>query len=279
MQQIDVTELEPPRYKLGSGEFGRVFDALFHGKPVVYKIMKHAIHNKVLFENELQILYSLKNMPNVPLVYGFARCKERNIFYIIMEKAPGITLYNYVCYTDIPFLSRLFIAKNICRTIARLHERNVMYRDLKPDNIVIDPTNNDHVLIDFGLAVQCTSMSDCVDGMVGTPGYMAPEIYREQTYSFPVDIYSLGMTLYFLFRCREAERLSVLRYHLHHSNTPKFIQSIILDCLWTSPCRRPTAIRLYHAFADIYDRLDNQSKKQEKKKKSLWSWWCGECIS
>jgi serine/threonine protein kinase len=182
------------------------------------------------------------------MVYGFARCKERNIFYIVMEKAPGITLYNYVCYTDIPFLSRLFIAKNICRTIARLHERNVMYRDLKPDNIVIDPTNNHHVLIDFGLAVQCTSMSDCVDGMVGTPGYMAPEIYREQTYSFPVDIYSLGMTLYFLFRCREAERLSVLRYHLHHSNTPKFIQSYHFRLLMDKPVSKTNSQTIVSRF-------------------------------
>jgi len=152
-----------------------------------------------------------------------------------------------------------------------------MYRDLKPDNIVIDPNRRHHVLVDFGLAVQCASMTECVEGMVGTPGYMAPEIYREETYGFPVDIYSLGMTLYFLFTYREPERMSVLRSVLKRSEIPKGIQSIILDCLWTSASRRPTAARLYHELSDLYHRL--QPNGIVKKKWSLWWGWCGggEC--
>lgn len=278
MDEIRVTDLEPPRYKLGSGEFGRVFEAVYQGKPVVYKVMKHAIHNSTVFENELHILYSLKNVPNVPTVYGFARCMEQNLLYIIMEKAPGITLYHYVCYTDIPWLSRLFIAKNICRSVAHLHERCVLYRDLKPDNIVIDPKSHHHVLVDFGLAIQCSSTTECVEGMAGTPGYMAPEIYREETYGFPVDIYSLGMTLYFLFTHREPERLSALRSVLKRSEIPRGIQSIILDCLWTSASRRPTAVTLYHELSNWYDHHVHQFHESNKIKKkwSLWWGWCGD---
>jgi len=277
MEEISMSDLEPPQYKLGSGEFGRVFEATFRGKPVVYKIMKHAIHNSV-HENELKILYSLRDVPHVPRVYGFARCPERDILYLIMEKAPGITLYNYVFYNDISFLWRLYMAKNICRTIAHLHERFVLYRDLKPDNIVIDPSDHHHFLIDFGLSVQCASIDERVEGMAGTPGYMAPEIYMEKQYGFPIDIYSLGMTLYFLFTHREPERLSVLYFHLTHSNVPRDIQMIILDCLQLNTRHRPTAMDLHDRLTEIYThwrRLKQVQKKKKPQQQGWWSfWWC-----
>lgn len=275
--ELCISDLELPKYKLGSGEFGRVFEAVHEGKPVVYKIMKHAIHNHLIFENELNILSSLRDMSNIPKLYGYARCEERNLLYIVMEKAPGMTLYHYICYNEeaeISLLRRLFIAANICRTLFLLHRRCILYRDMKPDNLMIDPTTCHHMLVDFGLSTQCKSMKDRVEGSVGTPGYMAPEIFRQRTYGFSADVYSLGMTFYFLFTYREPERLSMVYANLKKAGLPRPLHRLLLQCIRTDPRQRPTAEQLYHQFSCLYEEYHQYHLRQQQRKRSFFCWFC-----
>lgn len=76
-----------------------------------------------------------------------------------------------------------------------MHSQNIVYRDLKPDNVMID--NDGHVkLIDFGFSKKLTSKDAKTYTNCGTIGYGAPEVVGGQTgYSFAADIWSFGILL------------------------------------------------------------------------------------
>jgi serine/threonine protein kinase len=89
-----------------------------------------------------------------------------------------------------------FYAAEILLALEYLHSKHVIYRDLKPDNLLLD-ANGHIVLTDFGIATKVTAENKFrTTGRSGTPGYMAPEVYSEKQYSFSVDIWSYGVTLY-----------------------------------------------------------------------------------
>mmetsp|Transcript_15795 Transcript_15795/g.23114 ORF Transcript_15795/g.23114 Transcript_15795/m.23114 type:complete len:388 (-) Transcript_15795:145-1308(-) len=98
--------------------------------------------------------------------------------------------------------NRLIIAYDICSALSFLHNNNVIYRDLKPDNIGFD-IREDVKIFDFGLARE---MQDCdrfqntstykLTAQAGSPRYMAPEVALDQPYNQKSDIYSFGLLLW-----------------------------------------------------------------------------------
>ena len=77
-----------------------------------------------------------------------------------------------------------------------MHGRRVIYRDLKPENILLDAEGYIK-LADFGICKVLDSESEHATTLIGTPNYIAPEMFREQVqYDFSVDLWSLGCVLY-----------------------------------------------------------------------------------
>jgi serum/glucocorticoid-regulated kinase 2 len=86
-----------------------------------------------------------------------------------------------------------FYAAQILLGIEHLHEHNIVYRDLKPENVIMDDVGN-VCLTDFGMAKQLKS--DFTMSFVGTPEYLAPEIITCRGHGKPADWWSFGILLY-----------------------------------------------------------------------------------
>lgn len=89
------------------------------------------------------------------------------------------------------FLSKLIDA------ISYIHSNHIIHRDLKPSNIFLDEKNNPKIG-DLGTSKLLQKNENYCTSQTGTPLYLAPEILRTEKYSYPVDIWSLGVVLYYM---------------------------------------------------------------------------------
>lgn len=79
-----------------------------------------------------------------------------------------------------------------------MHGRNIIHRDLKLSNIMINPTNFDVKILDFGLSRDFTCQNINLQSIVGTPLFVAPEMLTENLYSEKCDLWSSGVLMYYL---------------------------------------------------------------------------------
>ncbi|KAI5189492.1 protein kinase X [Nematocida minor] len=187
---------------LGEGSFGRVFLVSFEGltsikmkKLYALKIMSKA---QIIHSNQLMHVYNEKTVMLTVHSPFFVRLystfqDERHLF-MVMEYVPGGELFSYM-KEIIKFSvkhARFYIAE-ILVALETLHGLGIIYRDLKPENVLLDEQG--HIkLADFGFSkrmYQAVTWTLC-----GTPEYLAPEIIMNQGHSFEVDFWSLGVILY-----------------------------------------------------------------------------------
>ncbi|KAM4695109.1 rhodopsin kinase GRK7 [Discoglossus pictus] len=88
----------------------------------------------------------------------------------------------------------IFYSAQICCGLLHIHSLKILYRDMKPENVLLDDNGNCR-LSDLGLAVQVKEDKP-INHRAGTNGYMAPEMLKDESYSYPVDWFSMGCTIY-----------------------------------------------------------------------------------
>ena len=123
---------------------------------------------------------------------------ERQHVYYLMREHPGITLAeHHRKHGNLSLTHGLEVAMHLLRALGMLHRRNILHRDIKPDNLLLNEEGDLRVL-DFGLAY-CPGLSTQAPGeLPGTPSYIAPEAYAGAAPTVAQDLYSAGVTLYFL---------------------------------------------------------------------------------
>lgn len=164
-------------------------------RAVFLKILPHLAHTQTLrdqFSKEARLLARL-NHPNIVTIHEFNA--ESDPAYLVLEYFPGQNLADYLKQSQ-PIDSQKLI--NIMRqTVAgckAAHAKDILHRDIKPANILIDASGQVK-LTDFGLA---TLQANTRQPVVGTAGYIAPELALGERPTQLTDIYALGMTFYTL---------------------------------------------------------------------------------
>lgn len=184
--------------KLGSGSFGKVVLAKIKNDNNLYAIKvidKRAVIKGKHFQyvhNEKRILQSLNFPFVVYLKYFFV---DFNFLYFVMPFVPGGDFFDYL-HDHKPLVEShaKFYTCQMVLALEYLHYLELIHRDVKPENIMLDAYGYIK-LADFGQCIRCYK-NDKAWTLTGTPEYMAPEIIKAVGYSYAVDWWALGITLY-----------------------------------------------------------------------------------
>ncbi|CEI87821.1 Putative AGC/PKA protein kinase [Rhizopus microsporus] len=181
---------------LGTGSFGRVHlaQSRHNGRYYAIKVLKktEVVRLKQVehTNNEKHILESVAN-PFLVNLWGTFQ-DDANL-YMVMDYVPGGELFSVLRKSKrFPDHVAKFYAAEVTLAIEYLHNKNVIYRDLKPENLLLDA--NGHIKItDFGFAKY---VPDITWTLCGTPDYLAPEVIQSKGYGKAVDWWSLGILIF-----------------------------------------------------------------------------------
>src|SRR5436190_15117279 len=196
--------------RIGGGGMGAVYLAKDRNLGEAPRAVKEMIeshlddsqHEKAIadFKRESLLLTELEH-PSIPTVYDYFYDDASERFYLVMKFIPGSDLSSKLRNApngriDEPTVTEWGI--QVADVLHYLHTRPqpIIYRDLKPANLMIDSNNNRIMLIDFGIARWVNKKEKGVTA-VGTMGYAPPELFSGQA-DPRVDIYSLGATMFHL---------------------------------------------------------------------------------
>ena len=193
--KIDISNYEMLK-GLGEGAFGKVY-LTRHKAQGTYWAFKQLKKNEIIkshqvdhLKNECFILYSLEH-PFIVRMDSFSQ--DKRYIFIIMEFVSGGELFKYLRRVGkFNKIQAAFYGAQVAMIWEYIHSLNVIYRDLKPENLLIDKTGY-LKLADFGFAkiVPTRTYTLC-----GTPEYLAPEVILNKGHGKAVDWWTLGVLIY-----------------------------------------------------------------------------------
>lgn len=239
--------------KIGAGGMSDVYKAKDHvlGRFVAIKVLKQEFSEDVnfvtKFRTEAQSAAGLEH-PNIVNIYDVG--SENGMHYIVMEYVDGITLKTYIEKKGkLTYKEAVSIAIQVGRGIEAAHNKNIVHRDIKPQNIIIS-TEGKVKVTDFGIARAATSNTINSDVM-GSVHYSSPEQARNGFVDGKSDIYSLGIVMYEMVTGRVPfdgdTTVAVAIQHLQEEMVPPTaytpdlpisLEKIILKCTQKNPDRR-----------------------------------------
>ncbi|RYP18260.1 hypothetical protein DL767_009866 [Monosporascus sp. MG133] len=242
-------QIQPCQYKVGK--------TLGAGS---YSVVKECVRNEIAVLKKV----SMGHQNILTLVDYF---ETMNNLYLVTDLALGGELFDRICRKGSYYESDAAdLIRATLSAVAYLHDHGIVHRDLKPENLLFrTPEDNADLLIaDFGLSrIMDEEQFHVLTTTCGTPGYMAPEIFKKTGHGKPVDIWAIGVITYFLLcgytpfdRDSDFEEMQAI-LNADYSFQPTdywrgvsdHAKDFIRRCLTVDPNRRMTAHEaLSHAF-------------------------------
>jgi serine/threonine protein kinase len=229
---LDGIQLEQ---KLGQGGMGSVYFGrnLTLDKPVAVKILlPECSGNPNSVERFLREARSAAKLEHPHIVQIYNAGSSQSLYYMVMQYIQGQSLQKHLDYaTQIPFPQALSVIKATLQGLAFAHRHHIIHRDIKPDNIMLSSLGEIKI-VDFGLArsLEQDGKLSITGQILGTPYYMSPEQCSGELLDLRTDIYSLGVTFYYLLsgkRPYDGENpLSILMQHRSPEPLPPLPEKI-----------------------------------------------------
>ena len=182
---------------LGCGAFGRVKLCRLPAKDQFYALKcqsKRAIIDSGLQEHVLNEMHIMKLIEHPYIAKLYASLQDGTCIYFVLELLLGGELFTHLRHRGkLSEQSTRFYCATVVYGFLTLHAKKIAYRDLKPENLVMD-VNGYVKLVDFGLAKQLFSGKTWT--LCGTPDYLAPEIILNEGHDMAVDYWALGVLIY-----------------------------------------------------------------------------------
>ncbi|XP_074551297.1 serine/threonine-protein kinase Nek5 [Halichoeres trimaculatus] len=204
--------------QIGEGAFGKAFLVQDKGeggdrKCVVKQInlRKMSAREKEGSKKEVTLLSKMKHPNIVTFISSF---QERGSLYIVMEYCDGGDLMKKINMQRGVFFTEQQVVNwfvQICLGLKHIHDRKILHRDIKSQNIFLTNGGMKAKLGDFGIARMLNNTMELARTCVGTPYYLSPEICESRPYNNKTDIWSLGCVLYELCTLRHPFEGSSLR--------------------------------------------------------------------
>jgi urea transport system substrate-binding protein len=190
---------------IGSGGMGIVLEAedVALGRRVALKVLRPDLADEEYRQRFLREARAAASLPHEHIVTIYQVGEDNGVPFLAMEYLKGQSLESRLQKDGwLPLVDALDITRQTAEGLAVAHENGLIHRDVKPDNLWIESGISGPAgrvkLLDFGLARPAHGPSDLTapGQVVGTPGYMAPEVVYGQPVDARADLYSLGCVLY-----------------------------------------------------------------------------------
>jgi serine/threonine protein kinase len=253
---------------LGKGGMGAVYHArrVHIGDEVAVKVLlRQFVADSGLierFRREARAAAALRH-PNVVVIYDYGEARKEDApAYIVMELVEGESLRQLLRQDGRLTPERaVSLMRDICAGVGAAHRRQIFHRDLKPDNVIVLPPDEDREretvkVVDFGIAKLrdasgVTTLTE-TGVVMGTPHYMSPEQCRGEQLDARSDVYSLGAMLYEMLAgtppFNASSLMGVLTKHITEAPpplptdaaTPPTLTAVIMRSLAKDPDARPS---------------------------------------
>ena len=243
IRRVTVNDFQIVRL-LGQGAFGQVLlvrkrdTKQLYAMKILNKQQLRELNQIAHAQTERRLLEVLDHPFIVKLRFAF---QTRKSLYLVMDYCPGGELYFHLTRSG-PFQEHKarFYAAQIVLALEYLHSKDIVYRDLKPENLLLDARGN-VVLTDFGLSKENVKDHASARSFVGSPEYLAPEVLTRSGHGKAADFYSLGVVLYELLTGQPP---------FYHTNPERLYHKTMHDVLRIPNYLTPAAQSLLRGLLD-----------------------------
>ncbi|KAL2996399.1 hypothetical protein AAZX31_10G269700 [Glycine max] len=282
----DVWEIDPKHLKYGtqiaSGSYGELFKGVYCSQEVAIKVLKAEHVDSELQREFAQEVYIMRKVRHKNVVQFIGACTKSPRLCIVTEFMSGGSVYDYLHKQKgfFKFPTLLKVAIDVSKGMNYLHQHNIIHRDLKAANLLMDE-NCTVKVADFGVA-RVKAQSGVMTAETGTYRWMAPEVIEHKPYDHKADVFSFGIVLWELLTGKlPYEYLTPLqaaigvvqkglRPTIPKNTHPKFVE--LLERSWQQdPTLRPDFSEIIEILQQLAKEVGDGEERHKDKSGGLLS--------